>query len=143
MTKEDAFFALANAPMSAPDRLQGLMDAAAKHQDFAEFRRSLLEQLETTDTASPVGEFIGDKIDETVEFECLALEEVNAWVSALLNDGTLEDCRGFLANRDQFQRAVERNKRDRARTVPRTIASQLLARFWGVPKTDQPPSPTR
>ena len=30
MTKEDEFFALANAPLSAPDRLKGLMNAATK-----------------------------------------------------------------------------------------------------------------
>jgi len=110
MTKEDEFFARANAPMSAPDRLKGLMDAATKHRDFADFRRSLIEQLETTDTASAVGAFIADKIDETAESESLALEEVSAWATALLADQTLEDCRGFLANRDQFQQFVDRGR---------------------------------
>jgi len=107
MTKEDEFFARANAPMSAPDRLKGLMDAATKHRDFADFRRSLIEQLETTDTASAVGAFITDKIDETVESESLALEEVSAWVAALLADGTLDYCRECMVNRAALLKAVE------------------------------------
>ena len=106
---------MATAPMTAPERLTGLMDAVARHSRLATLRTELTEQLAAAKTGSPFGEMIADQFDDTVEAECLAQEKVAAWASALLSNGTLCDCRSFLVNRDQFQASVVQSKTKRAR----------------------------
>lgn len=143
MTKEDEFFALANAPLSAPDRLKGLMNAATKLQNLVGFRLSLTKQLDAEFLSYSAGMLVDDEINETVDAEYLTQEEVIAWASALLTDGTLEDCRGFLANRDQFQQFVDSGKFEPQSPKAQSRSAALWSRLFGNRDADAAPSPTR
>jgi len=117
MTVEEGFQVMASAPMTAPERLAGLIDAIAKHTRLATVRTELMVQFAAADTAPHIRNLIADKLDDTDEAECLAQEEAVAWASVLLSDGTLGDCRSFLANRDQFRQFVAHNKLERTRPI--------------------------
>ncbi len=143
MTKEDEFFARANAPMSAPDRLKGLMDAATKLQNLVGFRLSLTKQLDAEFLSYSAGMLVDEEINETVETECLTQEEVSAWATALLADGTLDDCRDFLANRDQFQQFVDSGKFEPKNPKAQSRSAALWFRLFGNRDADAAPSPTR
>jgi len=143
MTKDDEFFARANAPMSVPDRLKGLMDAATKLQNLVDFRLSLTKQHEVEFLSYSAGMLLDEEINETVDAEYLIQEEVSAWATALLADGTLDDCRDFLANRDQFQQFVETGKFEPQSPKAQSRSAALWSRLFGNRDADAAPSPTR
>ncbi|AZV77963.1 hypothetical protein EBB79_08685 [Parasedimentitalea marina] len=143
MTFEQQCKAMATAPMTAPERLSGLIEAVARHTRLAALRADLTEQLASVKTGSASAESIAHDLDDSVEAECLAQEKVAAWATALLDDGTLRNCQRFLVNRDQFQKAVERENLARTRPKDRTRFSALWNRLIGNHKAAQAPSPTR
>ncbi|AZV77915.1 hypothetical protein EBB79_08415 [Parasedimentitalea marina] len=143
MTFEHQCQAMATAPMTAPERLSGLIEAVARHTRLAALRADLTEQLASVKAGSASAESIAHDLDDTVEAECLAQEKVAAWATALLNDRTLANCQRFLVNRDQFQKAVEREKLARTRPKDRTRFTALWNRLVGNRKAAQAPSPTR
>ncbi|AZV77862.1 hypothetical protein EBB79_08120 [Parasedimentitalea marina] len=115
MTFEQQCKAMATAPMTAPERLSGLIEAVARHTRLAALRADLIDQLASVKAGSASAESIAHDLDDTVEAECLAQEKVAAWATALLNDRTLGDCERFLLNRDQFQETVAQRKRGHTR----------------------------
>jgi hypothetical protein len=143
MTKDAEYQTHATAPKPAPDRLKGLMDAAREHSQIATYTRGIKLQWDAADTASTVGKLIGDSLDAAVETECQALDAVTSWAHALLADKTLEDCRVFLVNRDQFRASVERAKPERIGSKDAGLLAELRDRLYGRRKTAPAPSPTR
>jgi len=143
MTVEKDFRVMASGQMTTAERLEGLISAVAQHTRLATVRAELTVQFAATDTAPHIRKLIADKLDDTDEAECLAQEEAVAWASVLLSDGTLGDCRSFLANRDQFRQFVAHNKLERTRPKTWSPLAALWVRIFGTRKAMQPPSPTR
>ena len=143
MTVEKGFQVTASAPMTAPERLARLMDAIVKHRRLATVRAELMVQFAAADTTPPIRKLVADKLDDTDEAECLAQEEVAAWASVLLCNGTLGDCRSFLSNRDQFREFVESNNLERTRPKKRSGLAAVLARIFSRGKASPVPSTTR
>lgn len=143
MTVEKDFRFMASGPMTTAERLEGLISAVALHTRLATVRAELAVQFAGADTAPHIRKLIADKLDDTDEAECLAQEEAVAWASVLLSDGTLGDCRSFLANRDQFRQFVARNQLERTRPKDLSGLAAVLARIFHRSKAAPSPSPTR
>ncbi len=130
MTLHEQFQA---APMTSAERLGALIDAATRYQHLNCKVQNLLDAKDKAEREAgfvPLADLIdpdcdafdqryfeslkvplirrlSDELDSAIEAECLAQEEVSAWVVTLLDAGTLDYCRKSMVDREALRTAVD------------------------------------